>query len=143
MIPAYIEAGRSFIGTPWCHRGREPGRRLDCIGELVCAFLATGRAIQDRKFYGRDPEKDQLRAALVEEFGPPLPKALARCGDIGLFRGFRYPLHVGFITDYRGLGVLHASNAPGVMKVVEHELAAHWRNRFIEVYRPEGTHGRS
>lgn len=136
MTPAHVVAGRSFIGTPWQHRGRTPGRRLDCVGFVVCAFAAAGRVTSDREFYGREPEKDDLRAALQAEFGPPLPKDQARCGDVGLFRGFIYPLHVGLITDYRGLGLLHASNAPGVMKVVEHELAAQWAGRFLEVYRP-------
>lgn len=30
-----IETARSFIGTPWRHQGRMPGRGLDCIGLLV------------------------------------------------------------------------------------------------------------
>lgn len=138
MIPAHVTAARSYIGTGWCHRGRRPGRWLDCIGLVVCSLQAAGRPVQDRLLYGREPEKDDLRGALRAEFGAPLPKAQARVGDIGLFRGLVYPLHVGIIADYRfgGLSVIHASNEPGVNKVTENRLAEQWLRRLLEVYRP-------
>lgn len=143
MTPAHVLAARSYLGTRWRHRGRKPGRWLDCIGMLACAFQEAGRPIRDREVYGREADRDQLRQALVDEFGPALPKEDAREGDVGLFRGRVYPLHVGFITNFRGgLGLLHASNWPGVGKVVEHELASHWAARLIEVYRPGVFDGR-
>lgn len=143
MIPLHVVAARSYLGTRWRHRGRKPGQWLDCLGMLACGFLEAGRPIQDRDDYGREPEKDQLRQALVAEFGPALPKSQAREGDVALLRGHIYPLHVGLITNFRGgLGLLHASNWPGVGKVVEHALAGHWADRLIEVYRPGVSDGR-
>lgn len=139
MIPQHVTAARAFIGTRWSHRGRVPGHKLDCVGLVVCALAAAGRKVQDRALYGREPEKDNLRAALVAEFGPALPKAQARVGDIGLFRGRVYPLHVGILGDYAfgGLSVIHGSNEPGVMKVTENRLAEQWLDRLLEVYRVE------
>ena len=138
MIPAHVLAARSYLGTGWHHRGRTPGQRLDCVGLIVCAMAAAGRPVQDRKLYGKEPEADNLRAALVAEFGPALPKAQARVGDIALFRGRVYPLHVGILGNYAfgGLSVIHASNEPGVKKVTENRLAAQWLDRLLEVYRP-------
>lgn len=139
MTHPLVLAARPFIGTRWKHRGRQPGLRLDCVGVIACACAAVGRPIQDREVYGREAENDDLRQALISEFGRPRPKGHAREGDIGLFVGDRYPLHVGLITDFRrGLGLLHGSNAPGVNEVVEHPLAGHWARRLIEVYRVEG-----
>lgn len=137
MTHPLVIAARSHLGTPWRHRGRIPGRRLDCVGHVVCACVKAGRPVKDREIYGREPEKDDLRGALAAEFGPALPKAQARAGDIGLFIGSRYPLHVGVIGDYYlgGLSLIHASNEPGVCKVVEHALAGQWLHRLIEVYR--------
>ena len=133
----HVQEARRWIGTPWRHRGRQPGRRLDCVGLVVCALHAAGRPVKDRQVYGRDAEKDALRDALMAEFGHPLPRDRAAPGDIALFRGEAYPLHVGILGDYPlgGLSVIHACNAPGVMRVTEHRLAGEWWDRLVEVYR--------
>ena len=139
MTHPLVLAARPWIGTRWRHRGRKPGQRLDCVGLLVCALQVVGRPVQDREVYGREPEDDDLRQVLIQHCGQPLPKSQAREGDIGLFVGDQYPLHVGLVTNFRrGLGLLHASNEPGVKKVVEHELTGQWARRLIEVYRVEG-----
>lgn len=138
MTPKHVTAARAWLGTRWRHRGRRPGVWLDCVGLVVCALEAAGRRVKDRLLYGREPEKDNLRAALIEEFGQPLPKAQAQVGDIALFRGVEYPLHVGIIGDYAlgGLSVIHACNEPGARKVTENRLAEQWLDRLLEVYRP-------
>ena len=139
MTHPLVLAARPWIGTRWKHRGRDPGHRIDCVGLIGCACAAVGRPIKDREVYGVEPEDDQLRQTLIAEFGPPLPKSQAREGDVALLIGEVYPLHVGLITNFRrGLGLLHASNQPGVRRVVEHELTGHWARRLIEVYRVEG-----
>lgn len=140
MTPKHVLAARSYLGTGWRHRGRRPGHKLDCVGLVVCAMAAAGRPVKDRVLYGREPEGDDLRGALRAEFGPALPKSQARVGDVALFRGHEYPLHVGILADYAfgGLSVIHASNEPGVRKVAENRLAEQWLDRLIEVYRPEG-----
>ena len=137
MTHPLVIAARSFVGTPWRHRGRKPGRWLDCLGLVVCALHKAGRPVQDRLTYGREPEKDDLRGALVAEFGPTLPKDQAQPGDIALFIGAAYPLHVGIVGDYYlgGLSVIHGSNEIGVERVAEHRLAGQWMRRLIEVYR--------
>lgn len=138
MIPAHVVHARTLIGTRWSHRGRSH-RRIDCVGLVVVSLTRAGLAVKDRLLYGRDPDQDRLREALVEEFGPALPKSQARVGDIPLLRGLRYPLHVGILGDYPygGLSLIHANNAPTVMAVCEQRLAGDMFDRLIEVYRPE------
>lgn len=133
----HVDFARAWIGTPWRHRGRQPGRRLDCVGLVVCALQAAGKVVQDRQIYGREPERDGLRDAMRAELGAPLPKDRAQVGDIALLRGDVYPLHVGILGAYPlgGLSLIHASNAPGVMRVTEQRLAGLWLDRLIEVYR--------
>lgn len=138
MTPPHVVHARALIGTRWRHRGRSP-QEVDCIGLLVLALARAGRQVQDRALYGRDPDQDRLRQALEGEFGAALPKDQARVGDIGLFRGYRYPLHVGILGDYLhgGLSLIHANNAPTVMAVCEERLAGQTLGRLLEVYRPE------
>jgi hypothetical protein len=138
VIPAHVVHARALIGTRWSHRGRS-NRRIDCVGLVVVSLTRAGVTVQDRLLYGRDPNQDRLRDALVDEFGPAIPKAKAQVGDIALLRGFVYPLHVGILGDYAygGLSLIHANNAPTVMKVCEQRLAGDMFDRLLEVYRPE------
>lgn len=138
MIPAHVVHARALIGTRWSHRGRS-NRRIDCVGLVVVSLQRAGVTVQDRLLYGRDPNQDRLREALVAEFGPAIPKYQARVGDIALLRGFVYPLHVGILGDYPlgGLSLIHANNRPTVMKVCEERLAGDTFARLLEVYRPE------
>src|SRR5690554_6939254 len=39
---AIVAEARSYIDTPWHHRGRAPGVELDCAGILVCVARARG-----------------------------------------------------------------------------------------------------
>ncbi len=54
----------SYIGTPFKHQGRKPGRGLDCAGLIVCAAQAAGWTIKPSKVYGTRPRPIQLRAEL-------------------------------------------------------------------------------
>lgn len=142
--PAHIVLARSWIGTPWMHRGRSPGRHLDCLGLVVCALQRTGIQVKDKRHYARDPEKDQLRQELQARFGSPLPPAEARVGDIAVFTGDVYPHHIGFVADYAVvpglLSLIHATNEPTVMAVSECRLSGspYWERRWIEAYRVGG-----
>jgi len=136
MTPPHVHHARALIGTRWSHRGRT-SRRIDCVGLIVVSLAKAGRKVQDREVYGVEPHEDGLREALIAEFGQPVHKAKAQVGDIGLFRGIEYPLHVGIIGDYAygGLSVIHANNEPGVRRVCENGLAEQWLDRLLEVYR--------
>lgn len=133
MSLGHLATARALIGRSWGHRGRGP-YRFDCVGMLKVAITANGRDVDDFLLYDREPNGDQLRQELRKRFGPP--ERLPAVGRIGLFRGKHYPLHVGFIGDYRfgGLSLIHASNEPTVRKVTECQFAGEWSRRFIEAY---------
>lgn len=132
---ALITAARSYLDVPFRHRGRSR-RGVDCIGLLVLAFADIGRTVIDRQAYGRTPEADRLREALIEEFGQPIPKDQLQVGDIVTMQWHGRPQHVGLLTDYPlgGLALLHADS--GFKRVVEHRLAPPWTRRIIEGFRP-------
>lgn len=136
MIPLHVTHARALIGTRWSHRGRS-SKRIDCVGLIVVSLAKAGRQVKDRLVYGKEPHEDGLREALIAEFGQPAHKRQAQVGDVGLFRGAEYPLHVGIIGNYSlgGLSVIHANNEPGVRKVCENRLAEQWLDRLLEVYR--------
>ena len=37
-----VKAARTYIGTPFHHRERQPGIALDCVGLLVCVARELG-----------------------------------------------------------------------------------------------------
>ena len=139
MTPEHVHHARALIGTRWRHRGRGPAK-LDCVGLVVVAFGKAGRVIQDRTHYGREPQKDGLRQAMVATFGPPVSRD-PRPGDVGLFRGLAYPYHVAIFGDHPGggLSLIHALNAPTVMAVCEPRFAGEWPSRLLAVFDGQGA----
>lgn len=129
----FIDAARARVGVPFRHRGRTD-RGLDCIGLLVVALHAVGRQPQDRRTYGRAPERDKLRESVREHFGDPVDQP--QPGDIVLMRWTDRPQHVAIVGDYAhgGLSLIHSDNAFGA--VTEHRYAAPWAARVLEIYRP-------
>lgn len=125
-----VETARRFVGTPFLHQGRTPGRGLDCLGVMV----AVGRALDlfdyDVAGYPRQPTTDLPLAPHIAAAGfTPLPLAEAQAGDALLMRIIRQPQHVALLTD---VGLLHAWLQAGA--VVEHGLDPWWRRRIIAAY---------
>jgi len=129
-----IAEARSYIGTPWRHRGRSRFG-IDCIGLIVNAVAAGGIVMRDRRDYGREPWRDGLRGELVEHFGDPVIDL--QPGDVVLMRFEDHPEpgHVGLIADYAhgGLSLIHSYSR---VSVCEHRLDDAWRARIIEGFRP-------
>lgn len=139
MTPEHVHHARALIGTRWRHRGRGPAK-LDCVGLVVVSFRKAGRVLRDRTHYGRSPVKDDLRAALIAEFGPPVARD-PEPGDVALLRGFKYPHHVAIFADYvrGGLSLVHASNQPTVQAVCETQFNDFWRKRLLAVFDWQGV----
>ena len=133
---SFIAAARSYIGVRWRHQGRSR-RGVDCAGLIACALQDTGRPIEDRTTYGREPYMRSLEIVLHSHFGDPLLAEQMRVGDVALMH-FRNgePSHVGILGDYLygGLSLIHAYAK--TREVVEHRLDDEWRGRITEVYRP-------
>lgn len=136
---AFIAAARARVGVRFRHQGRS-ATHLDCIGLMVTALADAGMACTDRRAYGRNPQRDDLRAALRQHFGPPVAIApdlsAVQPGDIALMVWHLRPQHVAVFGDYMqgGLSLIHADANFGA--VVEHAFAAPWVDRVAEVYRP-------
>lgn len=136
MTHALVAAARRHLGKPFRHHGRGP-RHFDCAGLCVAAYReATGREILDVRYYGREPHRDGLRAAVERNAGPPV-EGEPQPGDVLLLRFDSNPHHLGIVGDlsYGGLSLIHASGEAG--RVIEHRLDDVWRGRIVAVYRPE------
>lgn len=136
---AFADAARARVGVKFRHQGRS-ATHLDCIGLMVTALADAGTICDDRRAYGRDPARDDLRSALCQHFGPPVAIAPdlsgIEPGDIALMAWHLRPQHVAVFGDYAhgGLSLIHADAQFGA--VVEHAFAAPWIDRVKEVYRP-------
>lgn len=103
---------------------------------IIAALVKIGRTVfKDVRGYGREPHKNGLRNALIENFGLPLPVSERKPGDIVLMRLGGEPRHVGLFTrlaDGR-LGLLHTH---AEMKYVAEHGADGYYADYIEVFRP-------
>lgn len=139
---AFVAAARAHVaaGTRFRHQGRGP-THLDCVGLIVVALAAVGRASETPANYGREPAHDRLRDRLREHFGPPVAAgadghAAAQPGDVVAMAWHLRPQHVAIVGDHvtGGLSLIHADALFGA--VVEHAFIAPWLTLTIEVYRP-------
>lgn len=132
---AFVASCRKYVGVPFKHRGRTPGG-IDCAGLIALGLKDLGHKVFDIRVYGREPNKDGLRQAVIANFGEPLPAGTPlQVGDICLMCFVREPHHLAVISDRSagGLNLLHSFAEVG--RVVEHGIDAKWRARILEVYR--------
>lgn len=127
-------AARCFLGTPFRHQGRIPGRGLDCAGVIVCAARALGLADYDVKGYGRLPDGESFLRHLLAAGCEKIKVADARPGDLYLIRFEQDPQHLALVTD---IGILHAT--AGIGRVVEHRLDEAWSARIVAAFRLPGV----
>jgi len=126
---AIIAAARAYLGTPFRHLGRVPGRALDCAGLAVAVARTLGLAVDDRDAYARTPANGLLEAMLDAQ---PCLKRVFRAplaGDLLLMRFHGDPQHLAICT---GETIIHAWQTVG--KVAEHRFTDSWRARVVRVY---------
>ena len=89
----------SYVGTPFGHRGRDPGRELDCIGIAVCAYRENGVPIADDQSYRVDPDQELLLDMLRRNGfrRTPVPQVGAVVA-MRYARGDRLPRHSGVVV---------------------------------------------
>lgn len=129
---AILAAGRRYLGTPFRHQGRVPGRGLDCIGVVVCIGRELGLFHYDVSGYARQPTSWSSLRRHVDLAGFERVEA-ARPGDVYLMAITDRPQHVALATDR---GILHAWMQ--ARRVVEHGLDDQWRGRIVATYRFPG-----
>lgn len=132
-----VAIARSFIKTPFVHRGRTPSVGLDCAGLIVCTAQALGIEHFDVEVYGRIPLDGLLEQALLDQ--PSLEvvadPAQAQPGDVLLMRfGAGSPRHLAMLA---GKTIIHSYAAVG--QVGEHDLTQEWKARIVRVHRFVGV----
>lgn len=133
-----VEQARTYIGTPWRHRGRNR-RGIDCGGLIVCVYADLGVKLPDIERYGREPHKDGLMRAVRAAFGEPV--ACPSIGDVVVMTSAAYgakePHHMGIIGDHQhhGLSLIHSDGEHGVSRVIEVGLSETYRRRIVAVFR--------
>lgn len=140
MTDRIITQARTWLGTPYHHQARLKGVGCDCLGLVVGVAdelglkHASGATLSsfDQTDYSRQPDGARL-TAMLQSVLYEIPKEDAAPGDLVLFSIEGNPQHVGLLTDYEGLGVIHCY-APS-RKVVEHRLDKKWQQRIVKVFR--------
>ena len=135
-----ITQARTWLGTPYHHQARLKGVGCDCLGLVVGVAGELGLTCSDgtplisfdETTYSRQPDGARLTAMLQSVLNE-VPVGDAAPGDLVLFSIEGNPQHVGLLTDYEGLGVIHCY-APS-RKVVEHRLDNKWQQRIVKVFR--------
>jgi NlpC/P60 family putative phage cell wall peptidase len=125
-----VAIARQWLGTPFRHQGRQPGRGLDCVGLVVCAARRCGLGDYDVTNYPRLPQGDALAEHMCAAGLTEVERPTALPGDVLLMRFTRQAQHVALVTDG---GILHAHQQVG--RVVEHRLDESWRRRIVAAYR--------
>ena len=133
-----VRVARGYIGTRFHEYGRAPGVGLDCAGLVICAMRDTGLAAPsfDVREYSQKPDGTLLRhcdAHLVR-----IAKNTMQPGDAIVVVTDKDPQHLGILADYRGapgvLSIIHASNDPRYMRVIEMRLMFSTDIRFAAAY---------
>lgn len=142
-----VAQARTWLGTKYHHQGRlkksERGLGgVDCIGLIIGVIDELG--IQDgagnsltkadETNYSMYPEQGRLVASIKQHLRE-VPKDKMRIGDVLLFKTFKDPQHVGFLSDYPsgGFGIIHCNSSAG--KVVEQPISEAWAKMITHVYR--------
>ena len=150
---AIVTAVRSFIGTPFQHKGRVPGSdgAMDCFAVLTLTAQLVGLAHKDFLDYDRDVDGSQIEERLARYCdrvcGNPTDAELRRLrpGNILLFwiEDPQNPQHFSILTYVDppgGRGItkfVHARERmdSDVSKVQEIALDRFWRDRIVSVWR--------
>lgn len=142
-----ILQARTWLGTRYHHQGRLKKSKagaggVDCIGLIIGVIdelgLQDGEGLplsqHDEFNYSMFPERGRLVGSIQKHLRE-VQVAKMRAGDVLLFRTFRDPQHVGFLTNYPtgGAGLIHCNSSAG--KVVEQPLSDAWLRMLTHAYR--------
>jgi hypothetical protein len=132
----FTAAVRSYVGTPYVHRGRHPGVALDCAGVVVCA-LKEGGITAPTIHYGMCPTPAQMHEGLAA-IAEPIDVGDRLIGDILAMRvrGLG-DVHMAVLVDVDENGVEYVVHPSRRERITEHPLSrayhisACWRLREV------------
>ena len=131
-------AAAGFADTPVRHRGRKPGKALDCAGVVKCAAALCGIDVAEPPRYGRDPDPFALLQHLESVAARLVVATDAVAGDILLFGDGRgRPRHFA-ITDGAG-HIVHAEARARDGRVIVQALDGSMRSTLHSAWRLRGV----
>ena len=144
-----VACARSFLGTPYRHRGRSRQLGVDCVGFVIALMNELGVAQDYKKPYAPHPDGKVLRREIDARCAERLPGEMDE-GDLGLFWTVRrsHPQHVGVLvrsnTAEARWGMIHAfskARTPAFPagRVAENDIDRFWYPRLLAVYRLPGV----
>jgi hypothetical protein len=139
-----VRVARSYIGTPFHHRGRAPGSILDCAGIPVCVARELGLVAPDFDVppYLSIPSGNSL-IEWCNKYMLPIPQAAMGFGDVIVITVDKDPQHICVLADYvhGGFSIIHASNSRSVVpaRVIETRLMFARAMHFVAAYRIPGV----
>lgn len=132
-----VRVARSYIGTPFHHRERQPGVALDCAGVLICVGRSLGIFAPDFDVPDYTMSPDGSMLPLCDQYlGRRISYSAMRPGDAIVLVTENDPQHLGIIAEnkYGSRTIIHALNQPRVMRVLEQRLIFSRHQRFAAAY---------
>lgn len=136
-----VATARTYLGTPFHHKGRKLGVGIDCVGIGICIAKKHNLEHDDPKYYPRRPDGKKLMELLGKYLDPGI---LGQVGNVLVFEflGPEWPSHIGLRTA-PGM-VLHAYSEAqqrgvfGEGRVIEHPLDAWWNAKIVAEFKFRG-----
>ena len=132
---------RSWIGTPWHHRGNVKGAGVDCAHFVKAPFVACGVIADfDLGYYPRDwhLHQDNPRfLARLAEYADPLPAgAIGQPADLAMFKFGRHAAHGAIVIEWPL--IVHAYLDERMVVISDAARHADLATRFAGFWRVRG-----
>lgn len=138
-----VAIARSYLGTPYHHRGRQSGVSMDCAGVIICVARDIGAVAPDFEVpnYVTQPDGVTMTALAARHLGKRVQQADMRPGDALVLRTGELPHHLGIVGDYRhgGLSIIHASGEARPRRVIETRLMFSRSLKFVAAFQMPGV----
>jgi cell wall-associated NlpC family hydrolase len=137
-----VRVARSYLGTPFHHMERQPGKALDCAGLIICVMRELALVAPDFDVPPYTPTPDGVSMlAQCDQYLTRTTREAMQPGDAIVLITDKYPQHLGILGDYAhgGLSLIHAANAAQPPRVVETRLMFTRVCRFVAAYSLPGV----
>lgn len=139
----FYERAREYVGTPFRHQGRTPGRALDCVGLPSCVAQSFGLEVKDSADY-REYADWTLFVKNFRANGDWIgdKESVAEPGMIVILRDGEarrvHQTHCAVVAERNGEKTLiHAYKIRG--QVVEERFTVAWARRVTAVFNLYGV----